>query len=97
MHEELKDQQSNYSDEKDLPVKVKLADITHRFSYVTAWVEEDFQDFESILPKDILKIIFEYSSEQVEMTYDEYREEVEDENSESDYRYVEDEDSDKDD
>jgi len=87
-NEELKDQRSNYSDEKDLPVKVKLADITHRFSYLTDSIEEYFQELQSILPKDILKIIFEYSSEQVEMTYDEYYEEVKDEDSNIDYNYV---------
>ena len=88
IHDELKDQRSNYSDEKDLPVKVKLADITHRFSYLTDSIEEYFQELQSILPKDILKIIFEYSSEQVEMTYDEYYEEVKDEDSNIDYNYV---------
>lgn len=75
-NEDLKDQRSNYSDEKDLPVKVKLADITHRFSDLTRLGQEYFEELQSILPKDIFKIIFEYSSEQVKMTYDDYFKEV---------------------
>ena len=89
MNDRLEDQRLNYSDKKDLPVKLKLADITRRFSYLTNSIEKDFQELQSILPKDILKIIFEYLSEQVEMTYDDYRKEVEDEDYNFDDAYVE--------